>query len=107
MTGGYPALPDRNTVSAMTDADRSIARKRVKARRDFAGTAVSLTVVAVLLIVVWFVTTGGSGYFWPMWPLIGFAIAIIFSGLNAFGLLNRDVTDGDIEAELERMKRKG
>ena len=90
----------------MTDAERSIAKKRVKARRDFAATSASLGVIAILLIVVWFVTTGGRGYFWPLWPLIGFAIAIIFSGLNAYGLLNRDVTDGDIDAEIERMKRK-
>jgi hypothetical protein len=91
----------------MTDAERKIARKRVKARRDFASTVLSLVVVDALLIVIWFVTTGGRGYFWPLWPSIGFAIAIIFSGLNAFGLLNRDVTDGDIDAELDRMKRKG
>ncbi len=37
------------TVGAMTDAWRKIARKRVKARRDFAGTFVSLVVVDVEL----------------------------------------------------------
>jgi hypothetical protein len=91
----------------MTDAQRKIARKRVKARRDFAGTFVSLLVVDAVLILIWFVTTGGHGYFWPLWPSIGFAIAILFSGLNAYGGLNRDVTESDIDAELERMKRKG
>jgi hypothetical protein len=91
----------------MTDAERTIARKRVKARRDFAGTCVSLVVVDAILIVIWFVTTGGDGYFWPLWPSIGFAIAIVFSGLNAYGVLNRDVTENDIDAELDRMKRKG
>jgi hypothetical protein len=95
------------TVGAMSDAERKIARKRVKARRDFAGTLVSLVIIDAVLIVIWFVTTGGHGYFWPLWPSIGFAIAIVFSGLNAFGLLNRDVTENDIDAELDRMKRKG
>lgn len=93
----------------MTDAsgtDREIARKRVKARRDFGATTAVLVVVAIILIVIWSVTTGGRGYFWPMWPLIGFAIAIVFSGLNAFGVINREVTDGDVDAELERMKRR-
>lgn len=107
MTGGYCRGLDGSTVSAMTDADREIARKRVKARRDFAATTVILIVVAALLIVIWFVTTGGHGYFWPMWPLIGFAIAVVFSGLNAFGVINRDVTDSDIDAEIDRMKRRG
>ena len=91
----------------MTDAERTIAKKRVKARRDFASTVITLVVVDAILIVIWFVATGGRGYFWPLWPSIGFAIAIVFSGLNAYGLLNRDVTDGDIDAELDRMKRKG
>ncbi len=91
----------------MTDYDRTIARKRVKARRDFAGTVVSLVVIEAVLIAIWFVTTGGRGYFWPLWPSLGFAIAIVFSGLNAYGVLNRDVTESDIDAELERMKRKG
>lgn len=91
----------------MTDADRKIAKKRVKARRDFASTALVLVVVEIVLIAVWFVTSGGHGYFWPLWPALGFGIAIVFSALNAFGILNRDVTDGDIDAELERMRRKG
>lgn len=91
----------------MTDFDRKIAKKRVKARRDFAGTVVSLVVVEIILLAIWFITSGGTGYFWPMWPTLAFAIAIVFSGLNAFGVLNRDVTESDIDAELERMKRKG
>jgi hypothetical protein len=106
MTGGYCRVPSGATVGAMTDADRETARKRVKARRDFSATTAILVVIAAILIVIWFVTNDGHGYFWPMWPLIGFAIAIVFSGLNAFGVINRDVTDGDIDAEIDRMKRR-
>jgi 4-hydroxybenzoate polyprenyltransferase len=90
----------------MSDADRQIARKRLKARRDFASTVVTLVVVGVVLVAIWFVTTGGNGYFWPLWPLLGFAIAIVFSGLNAFGVLNRDISDSEIDAEIARMQRR-
>jgi 4-hydroxybenzoate polyprenyltransferase len=89
----------------MTDADRDIARKRIKGRREFAATTVTLVVIEAVLILIWFIT-GAPRYFWPLWPAIGFAIAIVFTGLNAYGLLNRDVTDGDIDAELNRMKRR-
>ena len=91
----------------MSDADRQIARKRLKARRDFASTVVTLVVVGIVLVAIWYVTTGGTGYFWPLWPLLGFAIAIVFSGLNAFGVLNRDISDSEIDAEIARMQRRG
>ena len=33
----------------------------------------TLAAVAVLLVAIWAVT--GAGYFWPIWPILGFAIA--------------------------------
>ena len=33
----------------------------------------ALAAVAVLLVAIWAVT--GAGYFWPIWPILGFAIA--------------------------------
>jgi len=87
-----PVTPD--------NPERDAIRKRIKARRDFWQMLVVFGVIAVGLILVWYFS--GAGYFWPVWPLFGFAIAAIFSGLNAFGVLNRDVTESDIDAELQR-----
>ncbi len=87
----------------MTDAERDAARKRIKGRRDFWSLLAVLVVVGLFLIGVWYFT-GAPHYFWPAWPLLAFAVAILFSGLNAFGVLNRDVTEGDIDAELARKK---
>jgi uncharacterized membrane protein len=90
----------------MTDDAREMARKRIKSRRDFWALLATLIVVGAFLIVIWWVT-GAPRYFWPAWPLLGFGLAIIFSGLNAFGIMNRDVTEGDIDAELARKNRGG
>ena len=88
----------------MTDADRDAAKKRIKARREFWSLLAVLVVISAFLIAIWFLT-GASSYFWPIWPLMGFVVAILFSGLNAFGVINREVTEGDIDAELARKNR--
>ena len=88
----------------MTDADRDAAKKRIKARREFWALLAVLVVISLFLIAIWFLT-GARSYFWPIWPLMGFVIAIVFSGLNAFGVINREVTDADIDAELSRKNR--
>ena len=88
----------------MTDADRDAAKKRIKARREFWALLAVLVVISAFLVAIWFLT-GASSYFWPIWPLMGFVIAIVFSGLNAFGVINREVTDADIDAELARKNR--
>ena len=88
----------------MTDADRDAAKKRIKARREFWSLLAVLVVISLFLVAIWFLT-GASSYFWPIWPLMGFVIAILFSGLNAFGVINREVTERDIDAELARKNR--
>ncbi len=81
-------------------AERDAVRKRIKARRDFWNMLIVFVVIAIGLILVWYFS--GAGYFWPVWPLFGLAIAAVFSGLTAFGVINRDVTESDIDDELRR-----
>lgn len=90
----------------MSDNAREAARKQIKARREFWSLLAILTVVGVFLVLIWWVT-GAPSYFWPAWPLLAFVLAIVFSGLNAFGILNREVTEEDIDAHLARKNRGG
>jgi membrane protein YdbS with pleckstrin-like domain len=89
-----------------TDDAREAARKQIKTRREFWSLSAILVVVGIFLVVIWWVT-GAPHYFWPAWPLIAFVLAIVFSGLNAFGVLNREVTEADIDAHLARKNRGG
>lgn len=77
------------------------AKKRVTARRDFAGHVVSYVVVNSFLVLVWAVT--GAGYFWPIWLLAGWGIGVVLHAWDAF--FRRPVTDADIDAELHRSHR--
>ena len=85
----------------MSDNARDAARKQIKARREFWSMLAILVVVAVFLVVIWWLT-GAPHYFWPAWPLMAIAVALVFSGLNAFGIINREVTEADIDAHLAR-----
>lgn len=90
----------------MSDNARDAARKQIKARREFWSMLAILVVVAVFLVVIWWLT-GAPHYFWPAWPLMAIAVALVFSGLNAFGIINREVTEADIDAHLARKNPGG
>jgi len=90
----------------MSDNAREAARKQIKARRDFWAMLAILLIVSVFLVVIWWLT-GAPHYFWPAWPLVAIAVALVFSGLNAFGIINREVTEADIDAHLARKNPGG
>ena len=89
-----------------TDDLRKAARRNLKARNDFKVMLAIFIVIALILIAVWFFSTGGTGYFWPAWPLLGLTIAAVFSGLDAYGITRRQITESDIDAEVARMNAK-
>ena len=89
----------------MTDDElRTAARKSLKAKAEFKNFVGVAVIVSLIVTGVWFLTTGGDGYFWPIWPMLGLAIALAFAGLNAYGPSSR-ISEAAIDAEVERLKR--
>ena len=64
-----------------TDPER--ATERTQARRDAVAFTISGPLVTALLIAVW--AAMGSGYFWPLWPMLGMSIALLVALWRAFG----------------------
>ena len=60
-------------------------------------------VVTLLLNVIWFLYSREAGYYWPMWPMIGFALATVFSAIATFGPGARPITEARIDEEIRRM----
>jgi hypothetical protein len=89
-----------------TDDLRAVARRNLKARNDFKVMLAIFAVVTVILVAIWFLTTGGRSYFWPVWPILAFVVASVFAGLDAYGLTRRHITEADIDAEVARMDAK-
>jgi len=96
----------------MSEADdiRAAARARLKARNDFKVMLAIFGVITLLLLSIWFFSSGYPSafhsYFWPVWPIIGMAIAAIFVGLDAYGITRRYITEDDIDAEIQRMAKR-
>lgn len=87
------------------DEIRKIAKRRLKAKRDFYTYLGIWAAVTILLVTIWFFTSGRDTYFWPIWPFLGMGIAAIFIGLDAFGPGSRYITESDIDAEVRRMTK--
>ena len=57
-----------------------IAKKRAAFKWSFSV----YVFVNAFLIGVWYFTTGPGNYFWPIWPILGWGIGILFQYLNAY-----------------------
>jgi uncharacterized membrane protein len=93
-----------------TDDIRTAARARLKARNDFKVMLAVFAVVTLLLLAIWFFSTGQpsgfTAYFWPVWPILGMSIAAIFVGLDAYGITRRYISEEDVDAEIARMRKR-
>ncbi|NCW42138.1 MAG: hypothetical protein EBV93_04435 [Actinobacteria bacterium] len=86
---------------------RNFAEKQLKKKQDFRTYMWVYAAVVALTSGVWFITSPSAPY-WPVWVILGMGIAAIFVGLDAYGRLGgKPITDEQIDAEVERLRRKG
>jgi hypothetical protein len=85
-----------------TDTElREQAIRSLKKKRDFRSHVVAYVLVNALLIVIWAVT--GAGFFWPVFPLVGWGIGVGFNAWDVYG--RRPITEDEILREQERLRR--
>ena len=90
----------------MTDTElREIAKKRLKKQAEFKRYLWTWLGVSVLTSAIWALTSPGQ-YFWPIWVVFGMGIGALFSGIDAYGKKPNVITDSDIDAEVERLKKQ-
>jgi hypothetical protein len=71
--GGPPAGWDRS--ADLPRRMRPAGPRRTAAKANLVRSVLWFAMVSVVLIVVWALTNFG-GYFWPVWPILGFMLAI-------------------------------
>lgn len=82
---------------------RERAVKRLKKRRDFYGHILVYLLVNSFLVVIWAVTSPG-GFFWPVFPLVGWGIGVV---MNAWDVYVADEVDEDkIQREMEHLAHR-
>lgn len=88
----------------MNEDIRETARKRITSKRDFWKMLIGFAVLAIVFNIIWLIS-GYQSYYWPAWPMIGFAIATVFSAINTFGSGRQDrvISDQDIDREIGKM----
>jgi hypothetical protein len=84
----------------MTDQNdkRAAAIRRLKAKRAFAMQAALFVLVNILLVAIWAST--GRGYFWPIWPFLGWGIGLAFFGWSVH--FRAPMSEDDIRREMEK-----
>jgi hypothetical protein len=87
----------------VTDTREQTARDRaitqLKKRRDFRGHLLIYVLVNTFIVVIWAVT-GATGFFWPVFPIVGWGIGVV---MNAWDVYWRpQITEDDVQREIER-----
>jgi hypothetical protein len=83
---------------------RERAIKRLKKRRDFVGHVLVYSLVNAFLVVIWGLT-GAQGFFWPVFSIVGWGIAVV---LNAWDVYSDDEFDEErIRQEMDRLEWRG
>ena len=79
---------------------RAAAIARITDKRDFRNHTLVYCAVNTLLVVIWAVS--GAGYFWPIWPIAGWGIALALQAWRTFG--QRPISDAEINEEMHRFE---
>ena len=89
---------------ASTEEERKYAIRRLKARVIFRQHLITYVAVNLFLVVIWALTDYG-GYFWPVWPIAGWGVAIVLHGWETYR--SPGITEADIQREIERNRSRG
>ena len=81
-----------------------VARKRVKAKKEFYGNFGAWAIVSIILVIVWALTTPG-GYMWFLWPLCIWGIVVLSHFIQAF-VFKPKPEKMAIEKEAEKIRRE-
>ena len=79
---------------------REEATTRLRKRREFFTHLAAYVFVNASVIVIWTMT--GSGFFWPVFPILGWGIGLFFHGWDTFA---RPLSETRIEEEMARLRR--
>ena len=85
----------------MTDQEREWAIKRIRAKRGFWTHLLAYVAVNAALVAIWALTF--TGYFWPIWPMLGWGIGVVAHGITVL-VDPSEITEERIEREL-RVRR--
>jgi hypothetical protein len=91
------------TLDAHDDQLRAEALERLRKRSEFWTHLAIYLMINAFIVAIWFFATGG-GFFWPMFPLFGWGIGLVFHGWDTF---RRPPSEERIRREIQRLHPGG
>jgi 2TM domain len=85
-------------------APRDRAMQRLKKRRDFHAHLLVYVLVNGFVVLIW-ALTGAAGFFWPVFPMAAWGIGLVMNAWDVYW--RREITEQDIQHEMERADRRG
>ena len=82
---------------------REEAIVRLKKKADFRAHLLAYVLVNAFLVGIWAVT--GAGFFWPIFPILGWAIGVAFNGWDVYR--RATPTEEEIRREMEGLRNHG
>jgi hypothetical protein len=93
-----------NTIDTAQQTElRERAVKRLKKRRDFHAHLLVYVLVNAFLVLIWALTSPG-GFFWPVFPLVGWGIGVVMNGWDVY--VAEDFDEEQIDREVERLEHR-
>ncbi len=88
---------------AVTDHEERLRQQaitRLRKRTDFHAHLLAYVLVNAFLVAIWAVS--GQGFFWPIFPIMGWGIGVAF---NAWDVYRRqDYSEDRIRQEMDRLR---
>ena len=79
---------------------RERALDRLKKKRDFRTHIVIYVAVNAFLVAIWAVT--GAGFFWPVFPILGWGIGVVANAWDVY--CRKPITEDEIRREADRLR---
>jgi hypothetical protein len=87
-----------------TEGDlREQAIAQLKKKRDFRSHIFIYVAVNTVLVVIWAVT--GAGFFWPIFPILGWGVGVAANAWDVYG--RKPIGEEEIQRETERLRGTG
>jgi hypothetical protein len=98
-------MSDHLPTTNESDAYRNQIRKRLKKQQEFKQYLTVWIGVSVMLTLFW-LFTGRPAVFWPIFPILGMGLGAFFQWREAYGEPPREITEADIDAEIQRIRNQ-
>jgi hypothetical protein len=86
---------------ASQDELREQAVASLKKKRDFRMHLFFYVTVNAMLVVIWAITSDG-GFFWPVFPLLGWGFGVAANAWDVYG--RKPITEEEIQRETQRLR---